>query len=143
MRPHLDLNVIYQTASQGTTIFNLECSNLILKKVESTQYEAARIVTGAWKGTSRDKLYANLGWESLNDRRIMRKLLIFYETHETKFPRYLYNALRDREHTLGSRLYNKKLLISIPSNNPYRSSFFPSNISDWNKLDVTIKESKF
>ena len=39
----------------------------------------------AWKRTSREKIYKNLGWESLNERRVMRKLCILYETIDTKF----------------------------------------------------------
>ena len=33
--------------------------------IESVQYESARIVTGLRKGTSRVKLYGELGWDSL------------------------------------------------------------------------------
>ena len=36
-----------------------------MEKLESVRYSAALSVTGAWKGTSRDKLYDELGWESL------------------------------------------------------------------------------
>ena len=61
-----------------------------MKQIEQIQYEAARIITGAWKGTNREKLYKNFEWESLNERRVMRKLCIIYETIDTKFPNYLY-----------------------------------------------------
>ena len=37
-----------------------------MEKLESTQYSAAQAVTGAWKGTSGEKLYDEFGWESLN-----------------------------------------------------------------------------
>ena len=33
-----------------------------MEKLESVQYSAALAVTGAWKGTSREKLYNELGW---------------------------------------------------------------------------------
>lgn len=36
--------------------------------IESVQYEAARIVTGMRKGTSRSKLYSELGWDSLEKK---------------------------------------------------------------------------
>jgi hypothetical protein len=38
------------------------------------QYESASIVTGLRKGTSRVKLYGELGWDSLQKRRKKRKL---------------------------------------------------------------------
>ena len=61
----------------------------LLQQIESIQYQAARIVTGAWKGSSRDKLYKMLGWESLNNPRIMRKLIMLHETHLNSYPLYL------------------------------------------------------
>ena len=40
-----------------------------MEKVEAVQYSAALAVTGAWRGTSREKLYSELGWEALSDRK--------------------------------------------------------------------------
>ena len=39
------------------------------------QYNAALIITGAFKGTSRDKIYQEPGLESLAERRWTRKLI--------------------------------------------------------------------
>lgn len=39
------------------------------EKLESTQYNAALAITGAITGTSREKLYRELGLESLQKRR--------------------------------------------------------------------------
>ena len=39
-----------------------------MEKVERIQYQAALAITGAWQGSSRSKLYDELGWESLSDR---------------------------------------------------------------------------
>ena len=33
----------------------------LMEKLESVQYSAALAVTGTWRGTSREKLYAELG----------------------------------------------------------------------------------
>jgi hypothetical protein len=48
--------------------------------IESVQYESARIVTGLRKGTSRVKLYGELGWDSLQNRRKKQKLADSYCT---------------------------------------------------------------
>ena len=40
-----------------------------MEMIEKIQYQAALVVTGAWQGTSRVKLYDELGWESLSDCR--------------------------------------------------------------------------
>ena len=37
--------------------------------LERTQYQAALAVSGAWKGTNRNKIYEELWWESLTDKR--------------------------------------------------------------------------
>ena len=47
----------------------------LMEKVESIQYHSALAVTGTWKGSSRSKLYDQLGWESLSDRRMCRRVL--------------------------------------------------------------------
>ena len=39
------------------------------KKLESTKYSAALVVTGAWRRTNTDRLYKELGWEILYYRR--------------------------------------------------------------------------
>ena len=50
-----------------------------MKKLESLQYQAGLAVTGMWKGTHRDKVYEELGWESLHLRRWFRRLTVFYK----------------------------------------------------------------
>ena len=116
VRPHLDYgDVIYHSANTNKTdISEFSNFNDSLKKAESIQYEAARIVSGAWRGTSMTKLYDNLGWESLNNHRIMRKLCILHETTITNFPLYLHNIVNARSYREGSRYYNQKALVNIP-----------------------------
>ena len=48
-------------------------------RLESIQLNAARIVTGAMPGTSNAKLYEELGWLTLSDRRIASKLTLMYK----------------------------------------------------------------
>ena len=52
--------------------------------LEKTQYQAALAVTGTWQGTSRVKLYEELGWESLSDRRISRRILLMHKIIDEK-----------------------------------------------------------
>ena len=65
-----------------------------MQLLESVQYQAALVVTGCWKGTSRVKLYADLGWESLSDRRHFRRLSMFYRIKNGLSPPYLAERLR-------------------------------------------------
>ena len=53
VRPHLDY---------GDLIYHNQRADL-MKLIEQVQYKAALIVSGCWQGTSRQKLYQELGWE--------------------------------------------------------------------------------
>ena len=46
-----------------------------MKKAESIQYQTALAITGLWQGSNRSKLYEELGWESLSDRRWCGRIL--------------------------------------------------------------------
>ena len=48
------------------------------KKLEFIQYNAALTITGAVSGTSREKIYSELGLESLQDRRWYRIFFFFF-----------------------------------------------------------------
>ena len=64
----------------------------LLDKMDMVLY-AARIVTGAWRGSPRKQLFDELGWDSLNNRRIMHKLSLLHENYYYKFPSYLDDIL--------------------------------------------------
>ena len=60
VRPHLDY---------GDVIYDQHYNNSFHQKLESIQYNAALAITGAIRGSSREKLYQELGLESLKQRR--------------------------------------------------------------------------
>ena len=81
VRPHLDYgDVIYPTPAKICEFSHDTMLNTNMEKQESVQYSAALEVTGAWRGVgpSREKLYNELGWESLNLRRWSRRLVMFF-----------------------------------------------------------------
>ena len=43
--------------------------------LEFIQYEASKIVTGAIKGTSKNKLIQEVGWEDMKIRRSIHKMI--------------------------------------------------------------------
>ena len=64
VRPHLDYgDVICHIPPQKCDFSQDTSLNNHMEKLESVQYSAALAVTGAWKGTSREKLYEELGWD--------------------------------------------------------------------------------
>ena len=62
-------------------------------RIESVQYNAALAITGAIRGSSRDKLYEELGLETLQSRRWFRKLCVFHKILYEKSPKYLYDLI--------------------------------------------------
>ena len=47
----------------------------LMEKANRIQYQAALAITVAWQSSSRLKLYEELGWESLSERRWCRHIL--------------------------------------------------------------------
>ena len=56
-----------------------------MTRIEYVQYEAACVVSGAWRGSSRKQLCNDLGWESLYHRRNLRRHCIFYDVLKNNF----------------------------------------------------------
>ena len=53
----------------GDIIYDQDYNTSFHQNIESIQYNAALAITGAVRGTSREKLYQELGFESLQQRR--------------------------------------------------------------------------
>ena len=135
-------DIVYHTASPAnelTPIFRVFSSRTPLQKIETIQYRAARIVTGAWYGTDKKKLYDNLGWESLEDRRTMRKLCVLHSTIENKYPRYL-SAIVENQQLPTARQRETRALRPLVGGLQLSQTFFPSTIRDWNNLSPEIRK---
>ena len=89
VRPHLDYRgFIYHIPAE---ICDVDHSNILPKlmdKLEFIQYSAAPAITRIWRGTSRHKLYLELGWDSLNSRRWSRRLTLFHKILNNLTPLY-------------------------------------------------------
>ena len=84
IRPHLDY---------GDVIYDQPNLSSLTNKIESVQYNAALAITGAIRGTSKEKLYQELGFESLKDRRWLRRLCYLYKIVNTKQLAYLFDLI--------------------------------------------------
>ena len=95
-----------------------------MEKVERVQYQAALVITGAWQGSNRSKLYEELGWESLSDRRWCRRILQIYKIINSNTPCYLKNKLPRIRRPLYSQI-NCNTFHKIRCNSfRYMHSFF-------------------
>ena len=88
VRPNLDYARI---------IYDKPFHESLKRKTEMVQYNAALIITGAFKGTSRDKICQELGLKSLADRRWTRKLIFFHKIILGLLPSYPKDYLIPRD----------------------------------------------
>ena len=110
-----------------------------MEKLESVQYFAARAITGTWKGTSREKLCTELGWESLSCRRWGRRLTLFYKILNNLTPIYMKDPCPPQR-PLKYCLRNQDVIGRIKTRTEkFQSSFYPHCLSEWNKLDPEIR----
>ena len=103
VRPHLDY---------GDVIYDQGYNNTFHQKMEPIQYNAALAITGAIRGSSREKLYQELGLESLQQRRWYRKLCYFFKLTKNTSPKYLFNNIPTVRST-----YRTKSIDNIPQFN--------------------------
>ena len=77
-RPHLDY---------GDIICGQACNASFQQKIESIQYNAAVIIAGAIRGTSKYKLFEELDLESLQHRRWYRKFCCLLKILKNQSPK--------------------------------------------------------
>ena len=114
VRPYLDYgDVIYHNQRQD-----------LMNLIEQVQYKAALLVSGCWQGTSREKLYQELGWESLSDRRWCRRMTMFYKISNGMTPSYLLNHIPEQT-TPNVCLRNNIRRPPFSRTERYDNTFFP------------------
>ena len=131
IRPHLDYgDIIYDQA------YNLPFH----QNLELIQYNAPLTLTGAIRGSSREKLYQELGLESLQLQRWYRKLCCFYKICNKQAPGYLTELIPSR-----NEAYQTSHIANVPSlsfkHKFFKNTFLPSAITEWNKLDPPFQKN--
>ncbi|MEW8544385.1 MAG: reverse transcriptase family protein [Candidatus Thiodiazotropha sp.] len=119
------------------------CSSEAKKQLDAIHIEAARIITGATKLCSINKLFIDIGWDSLQNRRNKHKLVIFYKIMNGLAPDYLSDCVPPLvQDTTTYNLRNSNDIQSLHANtNLFYNSFFPSTIRAWNTLPDDIKQA--
>ena len=140
VRPHLYYgDVIYHIPAKVCEFSqNIILSNL-MEKLESVQYSAALAVTGTWRGASREKLYTELGWESLSSRRWSRRLTLFYKIVNDLTPVYTKDPippLHQSQYSLRGQDVIGRLRARTEK---FKSSFYPNCLYEWNKLEPELR----
>ena len=105
--------------------------NSLMEKIERIQYQAALAISGAWHGSSRVKLFEELGWETLSDHRMGRRILQTHKILNNKTP-YLHDKLPPIIRALFSGHIRNTFREILCKSNRYMHSFFPDAIASWN-----------
>ena len=133
VRHHLDYcDVIYHIPSTQTQQGGV--LHFLMKELEKVQYQAALAITGTWQGSNQSKLYEELGWESLSDRRWCRRILQTHKIVNDKTPLFLKNKLPRHRRPLYRRQNDNTFYEKKANSERYKNSFFNDGIRSWNTI---------
>ena len=106
--------------------------------MKSIHYNACLAITGDTRGTSEEKIYQELGLESLQLCRWFIALCSFCKVFENEHPKYLFNPI------LHHMLQQLRAIFPLLRQSITFSKilFFPSTIIEWNDLDLSLRNSK-
>ncbi|XP_060556211.1 uncharacterized protein LOC132716894 [Ruditapes philippinarum] len=119
------------------------CSMAEKDMFDKFQNECARIVSGATKLVSLDKIQQEVNWSSLKERRRVQRLIMFYKMINGLAPEYLTNLVPPNIGSSSSyNLRNPDQLRPVHSRtNQYYKSFLPTTVRDWNNLLTDVRNS--
>ena len=108
--------------------------------IERIQRRAARFVRGDYSRTSSvSSITRELGWASLQSRRTVHDLTLFYKIHSgaviIQFPPELVSTVR---RTRASQQHNRTFIHPCTSVDSYKYSFFVRTVPYWNSLPPSV-----
>ena len=124
----------------GDIIYDQPHNESFCGKIESVQYKVTLAITGAIQGTSREKIYQELGLESLKSRRWVKRLTCMFKIMRNEAPDYLINLIPNCAQTVITR--NCHIPKYHCRTECFKYSFFPSTLTDWFNLDENIRNSE-
>ena len=144
--PRAPLVTIYESflrlhVDYGDILYDQAFNNSFHERLESIQYDAALAITGAIRGSAREKLYEELGFESLQQRRWYKKLCLFFKIIKNQSPKYLFELIPTARQAYMTRHKNSVPVFNV-KHDYFKNSFFPPAIIEWNKLDSKIRNSE-
>jgi hypothetical protein len=109
--------------------------------LEKVQKEAARLVTGATARCSTERLYREVGWETLALRRRLHRSTMMFKVMIGLAPDSLYQKIPNRvEARTRYQLRNRgDLQVPVTRLVTYSQSFFPNAVRLWNSFTEALK----
>ena len=133
IRPHLDY---------GDVIHDWASNKSFHQSLESLEYSAAITLTEAIRGTSSEKLFQELGLETLKSRRYLGILCLFYKSIKEQSPAYLFQLISENKSPYTTRNVQKSRTPFFQTKTNFlKNSFFPAVLLEWNKLGVNTRNS--
>ena len=135
IRPHLDY---------GDILYDKPGNPNFETKLEKCQYKACLAITGTIQGTSRQKIYPELGLHTSIERRWRSKLTLSYKIVNGLLPEYLYSYLKfPSQENYPLRSASTTKINPIPSRSKtFRKTFFPYSINEWNNFEHEVRNAK-
>ena len=109
----------------GDIIYDQAYNASFHQKLELLQYNACVAITETIRGTSREKLYEELGLESLQLHPWFRKLSCFYKLFKNEHPHYLFKLIPSRSSSYITR--NIHNIIFFKTRHYFQKLFLPVN----------------
>ena len=118
-----------------------DCSEQDRSAPEKCQLRAARIVTGAKKGTSRSELYMETQWPQLHERRSNFNLCFMHKVVNSTTPSYLVEILSNVVNI--DKLRNDDDLDQFQlRTEKCKKSLFPDCVRKWNSLERDLRKER-
>ena len=128
VRPHLHYgDIIYHK-------YDPEMRLKFTQRLEQTQYSTALAAAGVWRGTNRQRLYEELGWETLYHRRWYRRLCHFFNLVKSQSPSYLFDEITpERQLNYGLR-HPRDYEVHFARTNRFSNTYLHNTLFEWNLL---------
>ena len=98
----------------GDIIYDQPHNSFFCEKLEPVQYKAALVITGVIQSTSHEKIFQELGLESLKSRRWFKRLCCMFKIMKNEASNYLISLIPKRKQTFNKR--NKYLPLNYNAN---------------------------
>ena len=125
----------------GSSVWN-PYTDTLTNKIEAVQRRAARFVLQRYRRTSSvGNMIGELDWQSLEERRRVASLMMFFKIHNNLVATEMPGSLTPKQHVIPTRKENS-LAYQVPGSTRdyHRMSFFPRTARLWNSLsDSTVR----
>ena len=112
-------------------------------RLQKLQNRCARLVTGTLFRSPSTTLLEDLGWEKLETRRLIHKLLFFHRLYydSPPLPSYVTDMLTDTRHDATGLYLRNATTLTIPPIRlaSFHQSYIPATIRKWNLLPSALR----